>query len=315
MKNWKELTRNKKLVAGIIAGIVAIAILVLVIVLAGGNSGNGGTTGNTGTNSSVPGVSDSTTAPNVDPTDTLPDESTGGDETDPSESTDGTEETNPTDPGTPTDPTEDTEPDVTVPPVTEPTPTEPDVDDDDSWIPTEDPNAKPTEGKTFDFGNATPDNLTYEEWSSWSDDKQYAFKKDYNGGMTEWTAEEKHNFYCMENNNYDCGYEGHWCTNAYEHAYAMAQIKEGCEHCGKHDCPSLFAHNQWGGWKYDHTLCPEYDVTKDETMYCQYCGVKRRINAEIGEEMCQRGVTSDYTCSHCGETVYIDQCHHCKKAH
>lgn len=307
----KKILENKKLVAGIVAGIVAIAILVLIIVLAGGGDSVNG--GSTGSNSSVPGVSDSSTAPNVDPTDTLPDESTGGDETDPTDSTgntDGTEETDPTDPGTSTDPTEDTEPDVT-----DPTPTNPNVDDDDNWIPTEDPNATPTEGQTFDFSDVKIEDLTYEEWSTWSWEKQDAFISDYKGGMTEWTVEEHHNFYCMENNDYDCGYEGHWCINDRDHAYAMAKISEGCEHCGKHDCPSLFAHNSWGGWDYDHTLCPEYDIKEDETMYCKKCGLPTPMSAEVGEECCQHAIIADYECAYCGEMIRYDEHHHCKKTH
>ena len=306
VNDMKKILENKKLMAGCIAGIVAIAVLVLVIVLAaGGNSGNGGSTG---TNSSVPGVTDGTQKPSIDPTDTLPDESTGA--TDPTESTGGADETDPTETVEPADPTE------TTPPETEPV-TEPSTEPEETWIPTEDPNAKPTEGETFDFGNVTPSTLTYEEWSSWSREKQDTFigTNGYKGGMINWTAEEKHKFYCAENNNYDCGYEGHWCTNSLDHAYAMAQINKGCEHCGKHDCPSLFSHDKDGSWKYDHTLCPEYDVKKDEDMYCQHCGLPKRINAQIGEEMCQRAIQSDYECSHCGKTVYINTCHHCKKAH
>lgn len=131
--------------------------------------------------------------------------------------------------------------------------------------------------------------------------------------MTKWTAEEHHNFYCMENNNYDCGYAGHWCTNDFEHAYAMAQIALGCEHCGKHDCVSLFSHNEWGGWEYDHTLCPEYDVTKDPDAYCEYCGLPKWHVAEVGEMCCTRGIIIDFECTDCGGIIYVDQCHHCIK--
>lgn len=314
----KKILENKKLVAGIVAGIVAIAILVLIIVLAGGsNSGNGGSTGS---NSSVPGVSDSTTTPNVDPTDTLPDESTG-DVTDPTDSTgntDGTENTDPvepTDPAEPTDPTEDTEPDVTVPPVTEPKPTEPSFDDDDQ-LPTGDTNP-PIDTSVYDFGDLNPGNITFAEYHSWDKKKQDAFVMyvlDKFGDYFNWDLAWKENYNrSVATEYYSCGMEGHHCLDAIEHQVLMEHIEAGCGICGKHDCASMYGRNNWGGMQYNKELCPEYDEHNDPTKWCPYCGLPKWGTAKVGEEYCSRGWRNDYECDDCGQMVYVNKCHHCIK--
>lgn len=298
MKNlWNKVSGNKKLLWGCVGGVVCVCVLVGVILLGGGNGGQGDAS--TGGAQLGGNTTESTQQP---ATDAQPTESTGAEETEPiGEST------------APVEPTEATEP---APTETEPEPsTEPSTEPEETLAPTEDPNTKPTESETFDFSDVKIEDLTYEEWDSWSWKKQDAFISDYKGGMTEWTFEEKHEFKCMQNNNYDCGYEGHWCRNAGEHAEAMARIAMGCEHCGKHDCVSLFVLDQWGGMSYDHTLCPEYDVKEDETMYCKECGLPTIAGGKIGEECCQYAFIADYECSHCGELIHYGEHHHCIRKH
>lgn len=62
-----------------------------------------------------------------------------------------------------------------------------------------------------------------------------------------------------------------------------------------------------GGAWVDVTKCPEYDIHKDPTEYCQVCHKK----VGIGLDKCSKYL-EDMDCPVCGEPVKAEKCHHCK---
>ncbi|MBQ9880326.1 MAG: hypothetical protein IJM45_07850 [Clostridia bacterium] len=107
---------------------------------------------------------------------------------------------------------------------------------------------------------------------------------------------------------YDCGTPGHHCDGPETHAYILNLENEGCPYCGKHDCPSFYAVDEWGNTCYTPGKCPNYDVHKDPVYYCQECG-KKCGNGSNGT--CVQFVTA-CSCPICGEHVDSWTCHTCK---
>ena len=107
---------------------------------------------------------------------------------------------------------------------------------------------------------------------------------------------------------YDCGTPGHHCDGPETHAYVLNLEKEGCPYCGKHDCPSFYAVDEWGNTCYTPSKCPKYDVHKDPVYYCQICG-KRCGDGSNGT--CVQFVSA-CNCPNCGEWVESWTCHTCK---
>lgn len=109
------------------------------------------------------------------------------------------------------------------------------------------------------------------------------------------------------NTGYSCGVEGHVCESAEDHELVVAWEAEGCTFCGSHSCSSFY---EYSG-KYDHTHCPEYDVTNDYSYYCQNCHLPRGE----GPGYCSHNMLGyDATCKLCNTFVPGGSCHHCTVA-
>ena len=107
---------------------------------------------------------------------------------------------------------------------------------------------------------------------------------------------------------YDCGTPGHHCAGPETHAYLLNLELEGCPYCGKHDCPSFYAVDEWGNTCYTPSKCPEYDAHKDPVYYCQTCG--RKCGDGSGETCVQ--FVNACNCPNCGKRVEARTCHNCK---
>lgn len=111
---------------------------------------------------------------------------------------------------------------------------------------------------------------------------------------------------------YECGFEGHLCRTENGHENFLEMLEKGCSYCGKHDCSSFFVLAGDGYYNVDVTMCPEYDVKKDPTKYCEKCGLPVGTQVESGEKCCHKFVV-DRNCDWCGEPVKALGCHHCIK--
>ena len=107
---------------------------------------------------------------------------------------------------------------------------------------------------------------------------------------------------------YDCGYPGHRCDGPETHAFIVNLELDGCPYCGKHDCPSFYALDEWGHTCYAPVKCPKYDVKNDPVYYCQSC--KRQCGDGTGGTCVQ--FVSACNCPICGEWVESWTCHTCK---
>lgn len=104
---------------------------------------------------------------------------------------------------------------------------------------------------------------------------------------------------------YNCGTPGHHCDGPETHAYIVNLELDGCPYCGKHDCPSFYAVDQWGNTCYTPSKCPKYDIHKDPVYYCQDCG---RPTGDGSNGTCVQFVNACY-CPDCGEWVEGWTCH------
>ena len=107
---------------------------------------------------------------------------------------------------------------------------------------------------------------------------------------------------------YNCGTPGHHCDGPETHAYILNLEKEGCPYCGKHNCPSFYATDEWGNTCYTPDRCPSYYVHKDPVYYCQTCGKKC---GDGSNGTCVQFVNA-CNCPNCGEHVDSWTCHTCK---
>lgn len=299
----KDVFKNKRLWIGIGCGILAVALIVGMVLLAlsGGNHNNPNSTEPTGTT----GVIDTT----------KPSDATGpSDATNPSDSTDPSDIPEiPSDPAPPSDP-------VIEPTIPDENPTLPTGPDGDPILPTDPdtgekvpvgPSDLPSEtfpkDEKYDFNGVTAGTIRATDWDSWDSGKRQAFRDAY--VTNDMTPEDRHNFLLASRfDDYDCGFKGHACRGDLHHESVMAGINAGCDHCGKHDCPSLLTVNPEDLFtEPDPTACPEYDITKDPMEYCQIC--KRPVNGKPGERCII--YQSDRLCLYCGVWVESWTCHCC----
>lgn len=108
---------------------------------------------------------------------------------------------------------------------------------------------------------------------------------------------------------YDCGTEGHHCDGPETHAYILNLELKGCPLCGKHNCPSFYAVDEWGNTCYTPSHCPKYDVHEDPVHYCQNCG---KACGDGTNGTCVQFVSA-CDCPICGEHVDRRTCHTCKE--
>ncbi len=107
---------------------------------------------------------------------------------------------------------------------------------------------------------------------------------------------------------YDCGTPGHHCAGPETHAFTLNLEIVGCPHCGKHNCPSFYATDEWGHTCYTPSKCPNYDIHKDPVYYCQKCG--KPCGGGTNGTCAEYNV--DIDCPNCGEHVIAWTCHSCK---
>ncbi len=108
---------------------------------------------------------------------------------------------------------------------------------------------------------------------------------------------------------YDCGVAGHHCDGPETHAYVTNLELQGCPHCGKRDCPSFYATDEWGNTCYTPSKCPEYDIHSDPVFYCQKCG---KSTGDGSHGTCVQFVNA-CNCPNCGVWVEAWTCHTCKE--
>lgn len=108
---------------------------------------------------------------------------------------------------------------------------------------------------------------------------------------------------------YCCDTPDHCCDNPEIHAYICNLEIAGCRYCGSHHCPSFYGTDQWGNAGYYPSLCPEYDVRKDESVYCQVCG---KPCGDGSKDTCAR-YNIDIHCPLCGKWVPAWTCHSCEE--
>lgn len=113
----------------------------------------------------------------------------------------------------------------------------------------------------------------------------------------------------VPNEPYNCGTPGHHCDSPETHAYILNLEAQGCPYCGRHDCPSFHATDEWGTAVYDPTKCPSYDVHNDPVYYCQYC---HKPCGDGTNGSCVRFVNACY-CPICGKWVEAWTCHSCEE--
>ncbi len=111
-----------------------------------------------------------------------------------------------------------------------------------------------------------------------------------------------------EDEQYDCGVPGHHCKGPEDHAYLVNLELEGCPYCGKHDCPSFYAVDEWGNASYNPAKCPDYDPHRDPALFCQVCG---RVCGDGSGGTCVQFVNA-CSCPNCGESVAARTCHSCR---
>ena len=92
-------------------------------------------------------------------------------------------------------------------------------------------------------------------------------------------------------------------------AYIKNLELDGCPYCGKHDCPSFYALDEWGSPCYTPNKCPQYDIHEDPVHYCQDCG-KPTGDGTVGT--CVQFVES-CACPICGQWVTAWTCHSCEE--
>lgn len=299
----KDVFTNKRLWIGIGCGILAVALIIgaVLLALSGDNHNNPNSTETTSNTGAV-----DTTKP--------------GDVTDPGDTTNPGNVNDPTDiPEIPSDPAAPSDP-VIEPTIPDEDPTLPTEPDGDPIFPTDadtgeiipvGPSDLPSE--TFpsedehDFGGVTVGTIRATDWNSWDKAKRQAFLD-----SVDWwhiTPEEYHNFeVATKYNDYDCGFEGHACRGQEGHDALMEYINAGCEHCGKHDCPSLLVVDPETLFTWpDSSKCPQYDITKDPFEYCQVCG--KPHHGEPGT-ICVI-YQYDGTCHYCGVWIKGETCHCC----
>lgn len=305
----KDVFKNKRLWIGIGCAVLVVALIACIILMVGGE-----------------GKQSDPTNPATEPTGTT----AGGDVTNPSNVTDPENPTlppeneipEPTLPD-PTVPSEgDTDEEITVPPEQgdgDEAPTDPDDagssdelpaegnDDENVIEPTPTPTPTPDPKPEYDFGGVTVGTIRATDWNSWDKAKRQAFLD-----SVDWwhiTPEEYHNFeVATKYNDYDCGFEGHACRGQEGHDALMEYINAGCEHCGKHDCPSLLVVDPETLFTWpDSSKCPQYDITKDPMEYCQRCGLP--THGEPGT-ICVI-YQNDGTCYACGKWINAWTCHCC----
>ena len=106
---------------------------------------------------------------------------------------------------------------------------------------------------------------------------------------------------------YNCGTAGHHCDGPETHAFILNLELEGCPYCGKNDCHSFYATDEWGNTCYTPSKCPQYDIHKDPVCYCQTCG---RKCGDGCNDTCVQFVTA-CNCPNCGKYVEARTCHSC----
>ncbi|MEG2045127.1 MAG: hypothetical protein RR088_03950 [Clostridia bacterium] len=104
---------------------------------------------------------------------------------------------------------------------------------------------------------------------------------------------------------YSCGVPGHVCTCEYDHNNVLNWEKDGCEFCGRKDCPSFYSLNKYNG-PGNLSLCPGYNEHKNPSLYCQTCGMPKGG----GIDHCVKFL-HDMVCDDCGVFVKANTCHHC----
>jgi hypothetical protein len=92
-------------------------------------------------------------------------------------------------------------------------------------------------------------------------------------------------------------------------AYIKNLELDGCPYCGRHDCPSFYALDEWGNPCYTPIKCPSYDIHKDPVHYCQECG---KPTGDGANGTCVQFVES-CSCPLCGEWVTAWTCHSCEE--
>ena len=107
---------------------------------------------------------------------------------------------------------------------------------------------------------------------------------------------------------YDCGTPGHHCDGPETHAYVLNLELDGCPYCGKHDCPSFYATDEWGQTCYTPSKCPNYDIHSDPVYYCQKCG---KPCGDGSNGTCAE-YNIDIDCPICGKHVEAWSCHSCE---
>ena len=107
---------------------------------------------------------------------------------------------------------------------------------------------------------------------------------------------------------YDCGTPGHHCDGPETHAYVLNLELDGCPYCGKHDCPSFYATDEWGQTCYTPSKCPNYDIHSDPVYYCQKCG---KPCGDGSNGTCAE-YNIDIDCPICGKHVEAWTCHSCE---
>lgn len=157
----------------------------------------------------------------------------------------------------------------------------------------------------------TAGTLTYEMWCSWDTFTQHNFTR-FCYFSSDDNIDDKYNFRRItECDNYTCGWEDHFCYSEQGHQSLLEEMARGCHYCGKTDCISFLAREKTGFTTTDTHSCPEYDVRKDPTEYCQNCGYPEWGQAKAGEIYCSKVLNHDLACHRCGEMRYVGQCHHC----
>ena len=108
---------------------------------------------------------------------------------------------------------------------------------------------------------------------------------------------------------YHCHAPNHHCDSPETHAYILNLEAQGCPYCGRHDCPSFYAVDEWGTACYDPTKCPQYDVHLDPVYYCQHC---HKPCGDGTNGTCVRFVHACH-CPICGKWVEAFTCHSCEQ--
>ena len=195
-------------------------------------------------------------------------------------------------------PTDPTDPDFTVPDIQTPTDPHDPVDPDD-----------PTEGDHI----LTPEKPGTEEDTTEPTEPDTPTQPptedaEDNPGSTD-NDDPEDDITHSGNTTYSCGTDGHHCDGPETHAYILNLELKGCPLCGKHNCPSFYAVDEWGNTCYTPSHCPKYDVHEDPVHYCQNCG---KACGDGTNGTCVQFVSACH-CPICGEHVDRRTCHTCKE--